>query len=170
MEKAIEFLNGKKTYIGAAIYGMSLFLSQVVVGIWGYSPEWLINVIKSLEWTGGILAGIGVTHGLVKTKMLTKTPIIILIIALSFSSCTTPNKAMTKVIDYAKTHGEASKTTLPNGIVVYKAKYKNFYNADKLKAEYSKLTVNFDALQPIIIVEAATKDTTVTPQLPSFKK
>jgi hypothetical protein len=152
--------------IGALIGCLAIFTPETLSGL-GIGDNAQVKVLTAL---GIVMTILNIILRAITTTQITW--IILLFLSLQLTSCMTPNKAMTKIIDYAKTHGEASKTTFSNGVTLYKAKYKDFYNPAKLKENYSKLTVNYDALVPSIEIQAATKDTTnITPQiLPSFKK
>ena len=66
MNKVITFLNGKKTMIGAAILFAAAFLDQVVVGYWGVTASWIEPMIKTLDWIGMPLTGIGGGHKAIK--------------------------------------------------------------------------------------------------------
>lgn len=69
MKQAWEFLNGNKTNIAAVVLVISVFLSEVIVGIWGYDPDWMGNTIRTLDWFGMILGGVGLTHKGVKATV-----------------------------------------------------------------------------------------------------
>ncbi len=62
IKKIWEFLNGKKTLIGGVICFISVFLSEVICGIWGVHTNWLPPLIKTLNWIGMPLVGIGGVH------------------------------------------------------------------------------------------------------------
>lgn len=167
----INWLNGKKTLIGAAIYGIGLILSQVVVNIWGYSPEWILNTIKTCEWAGGILAGLGVTHGVLKGKVFTKniTPLVIIVIAMSLTSCSI-NKQLENTMNYFQKHGSATYKKEPNGAITTNVTYKGFYDPTKVKQTFSKFIATYNATEPSINIVATTADTTLKLSVPAFKK
>jgi len=65
-------LSGKKTAIGATLLTVAVTL-EGLKPIW---PEYLSAidpVITGLEWVGGFLAGVGVTHKAVKGELTQKT-------------------------------------------------------------------------------------------------
>ncbi len=68
MNEVWEWLSGKKTAIGAVVLLASAVLTQVVVGIWGYTAEWVDPTIKTLDWVGGLVATGGLLHKGVKAK------------------------------------------------------------------------------------------------------
>lgn len=67
-------LDGKKTYIATGALWIAAFLSEVVVGIWDFDPEWMNNVIQTLNWVGGLTGAIGVGHKAIKSS--NKSPLI----------------------------------------------------------------------------------------------
>lgn len=62
----LEWLNGRKTIIGACILFASAFLDQVLVGAWGVTGDWVAPMGKTLDWFGMVVAGTGLTHKGVK--------------------------------------------------------------------------------------------------------
>jgi len=62
MKTAWEYFNGKKTLIAAGVLILSVFLSEVIVGIWGFNPDWMGNLIRTLDWFGMVFGGAGLTH------------------------------------------------------------------------------------------------------------
>ena len=62
-----EILNGKKTAIATAVLGVSAILSQVVVGIWEYSPDWMPKLVMTLDYVGMVIGSVGLGHKGVKT-------------------------------------------------------------------------------------------------------
>lgn len=67
LQKAWEFLSGKKTLIGSialwlGFTGLPFLVSQ------GFDPAWLPHAISFLIWIGELLIPIGVGHKLVKAK------------------------------------------------------------------------------------------------------
>ena len=50
--KFLNWLNGKKTAIGAIVLFLATFLSEVVGGIWNVEALWLTNLIETLDWIG----------------------------------------------------------------------------------------------------------------------
>lgn len=67
--KVWDFFNGKKTNLAAGCMIAATFLSQVVVGIWGFNPEWVMPTIKTLEWSGASLGIIGLGDKFRKGKL-----------------------------------------------------------------------------------------------------
>ncbi len=57
-----EYFNGYKTNLAAGILILSVFLSEVIVGIWSVEASWMNNIIRTLDWFGMILGGTGLTH------------------------------------------------------------------------------------------------------------
>ncbi len=66
MSKILSFLNGKKTNIGGSCLFLSLLLTQVVISIWHFNPEWMQPLIDTLNWAGGILVPAGLVHKQIK--------------------------------------------------------------------------------------------------------
>ena len=62
----MNWLNGKKTIIGATLLFGSTLLSAVIVGIWEIEQWWIPNTIATLDWTGMAVAGTGLGHKYVK--------------------------------------------------------------------------------------------------------
>lgn len=62
MTKVWKLLDGYKTTIGAVILFIVAFLSQVVIGIWDYNPEWMQKVIDTFSWIGGVITAGGLAH------------------------------------------------------------------------------------------------------------
>lgn len=60
--KLWTWLNGKKTYIGAAFFFASCFMAEVVVGFFGATASWIEPTIKTLEWIGMAFTTTGFTH------------------------------------------------------------------------------------------------------------
>lgn len=61
--------DGYKTLIAAVCMYVAIFLTEVVVGIWDVKIEALPMVIKTLNWTGLALGGVGLGHKGVKQAM-----------------------------------------------------------------------------------------------------
>ncbi len=64
MEKIMDlwvFLNGKKTNIGATVLLLAVVLSKVS-GIWEIDADWILRLVETLEWAGGVIAGTGLIH------------------------------------------------------------------------------------------------------------
>ncbi len=57
-----NFLNGRKTDIGAAFLLAALFFSQVVIGIWHVTAPWTDYTAQTLTWIGGIITTGGFLH------------------------------------------------------------------------------------------------------------
>jgi hypothetical protein len=64
--KFLNWLNGKKTAIGAIVLFLATFLSEVVGGIWNVEALWLTNLIETLDWIGMAITGVGLTHKMAK--------------------------------------------------------------------------------------------------------
>jgi len=64
--KLINWLNGKKTAIGAIVLFISTLLSEVVCGIWNVNALWVTNLIETLNWIGMAITGVGLTHKIAK--------------------------------------------------------------------------------------------------------
>lgn len=69
----LNWFNGKKTTIAAALFTVSFFAVQfkteVLVKIWGVNvPIAFDNSIQTVEWIAGILGGVGLIHKGVKGK------------------------------------------------------------------------------------------------------
>lgn len=61
--KAIwEYFNGNKTTIAAVLMMAAIFGQEVVIDIWMYQPEWMFKMLKSLNWIGMSLGGVGILH------------------------------------------------------------------------------------------------------------
>jgi len=60
MKNLIMFLDGKKTYIGAAFLFLGVFGTEFIKGIWGVDGEVIDNLIKSCNWIGMFVGGVGV--------------------------------------------------------------------------------------------------------------
>lgn len=58
-----EKLNEKKTTIGAALLLVATLISGLTA-IWAGEnpPDWIPKLIETLQWLGGIFAGVGLTH------------------------------------------------------------------------------------------------------------
>lgn len=54
--------DGYKTLIAAACMYVAIFLTEVVVGIWDIEIEVLPMIIKTLNWIGLALGGVGFGH------------------------------------------------------------------------------------------------------------
>lgn len=66
MRKLWEFLSGKKTTIGAILLFVATFFSEVIVGKWNATAEWIQPTIETLSWIGMALTGIGLGHKRIK--------------------------------------------------------------------------------------------------------
>ena len=77
MESAWNWLNNKKTNIGAALLLAAMIL-QKMVEIWSGndSPDWVLKTTQTLEWIGGLFAGIGLGHKGVKAVNNPKEPLL----------------------------------------------------------------------------------------------
>lgn len=61
-----EFLNGKKTIIGAMLLIVGAFMGEVIVGIWGFHATVIIKMASTLNWMGMAMGGTGIFHKLIK--------------------------------------------------------------------------------------------------------
>ena len=67
LEKAWEFLSGKKVVIGSillwlGVTGLPFLVSQ------GFDPAWMSHTINFAIWLGQILVPLGVAHKFTKAK------------------------------------------------------------------------------------------------------
>ena len=67
MKTLWDWFNNKKTTIGAALLLAAMVL-QKMAEIWvgSGSPEWAPKLIETLDWLGGLFAGVGLSHKGVK--------------------------------------------------------------------------------------------------------
>jgi len=63
-----NFFSGKKTVIGAIVLFVAMILTQVVVGVWHFSPSWMQSVVDTLNWIGGVTVPMGIGHKAVKNS------------------------------------------------------------------------------------------------------
>lgn len=71
METLLQFwnyLDGKKTTIGAALLFLATFLSEVIIGKWHAEAAWLQPTIETLNWIGMAVTGLGIGHKIQKPK------------------------------------------------------------------------------------------------------
>jgi len=61
-----NWLDGKKTTIGAVLLFLSTFLSEVIVSKWGVTAAWMTPSIETLNWLGMALTGLGLGHKALK--------------------------------------------------------------------------------------------------------
>lgn len=64
----IDWLNGKKTKIGAACLLLVVFANQVLVGVWGMHGVYLMHGIDTVQWLGEALTTVGFIHAGYKVK------------------------------------------------------------------------------------------------------
>ncbi|MDP8244905.1 MAG: hypothetical protein P9L94_12535 [Candidatus Hinthialibacter antarcticus] len=66
--KLWSLFNNKKTSIGAVLMLAAMVLQQAT-DIWAgtVSPEWMLKLIETLQWLGGLFGGVGLGHKTVKT-------------------------------------------------------------------------------------------------------
>lgn len=71
--KLWSFFNNKKTSIGAALM-LGAMVVQQAADIWTgpASPEWIVKLIETLQWLGGLFGGVGLSHKTVKVMRLRK--------------------------------------------------------------------------------------------------
>lgn len=68
--KIWQGLDGYKTKIGATLLVLALVLKRIVE-IWSGTvdfPDFMDQILKTLEYLGGVLAGVGGVHKAVKEK------------------------------------------------------------------------------------------------------
>jgi len=63
MMKYWNYLNQKKTVIGSVLLFAAVVI-QAMVGIWSgeVTPEWILKLVETLEWFGGLITGVGLGH------------------------------------------------------------------------------------------------------------
>lgn len=66
LNKIWQALQGKKTTIGAVVLFTGTILTQVIVGIWHVEGEWVEPTIKTIDWVGMAITGVGLIHKSVK--------------------------------------------------------------------------------------------------------
>ena len=66
--KIWNWLDGKKTTIGAALLLLATFLSEVIVGKWHVEVSWMQPAIETLNWVGMAVTGLGIGHKIQKPK------------------------------------------------------------------------------------------------------
>lgn len=57
-----NWLNGKKTVIGTICMIAAIILKDVLLGIWNCNPGWLEPTLKTLEYFGVLMGGVGMVH------------------------------------------------------------------------------------------------------------
>ncbi len=57
-----EWFNGKKTIIGATILFVATFLSEIIIGKWHVTVDWMQPLIETLNWLGMAMTGLGLGH------------------------------------------------------------------------------------------------------------
>lgn len=67
LQKAWDFLSGKKTLIGSIALWLGYTGLPFLAGQ-GFDPAWMAHAISFLIWIGQLLIPIGVAHKLAKTK------------------------------------------------------------------------------------------------------
>lgn len=60
--KVINWLNGKKTAIGAAFLMCAVFITEVIIGKWHVDATWIVPLADTLQWIGMAFGGVGLTH------------------------------------------------------------------------------------------------------------
>jgi len=58
----LNWLDGRKTIIGACCLFTGAVLTEVVSGFWGFNPEWMEPTIKTANWFGIVSGGPGLVH------------------------------------------------------------------------------------------------------------
>lgn len=63
MRQIWDWLNEKKTVIGASLF-MSAMVLQKMLEIWMEPsiPDWGPKLVETLEWAGGVFSGVGLSH------------------------------------------------------------------------------------------------------------
>lgn len=69
MSNLFTYIDGKKTLIGSAFLFAAVFLSEVIVGMWSYTPDWIVPMQQTFEWVGMTITGIGGGHKILKSYM-----------------------------------------------------------------------------------------------------
>lgn len=67
LQKAWEFLSGKKVLIGTIAYWLG-FTGLPFLVAQGFDPAWMSHAISFLIWIGEILIPLGVIHKVAKAK------------------------------------------------------------------------------------------------------
>ncbi len=67
MIKLWNYLDGKKTAIGAGLLLLCKFLTAVVVGVWHYDPSFMDPTIQTLNYIGIGFSSMGLGHKAVKS-------------------------------------------------------------------------------------------------------
>ncbi|MBZ0256221.1 hypothetical protein K8I31_09175 [bacterium] len=69
--KLWSFFNNKKTTIGAA-FMLAAMVVQQATDIWAgtASPDWILKLIETLQWMGGLFGSVGLSHKTVKAARL----------------------------------------------------------------------------------------------------
>lgn len=70
--KIWNWLDGKKTNLGALFLFLGMLLQTQVIGEWGYAGTWLPHVIADLNWAGGLLLPAGLGHQAYKIQQAKK--------------------------------------------------------------------------------------------------
>lgn len=70
----LNWFDGKKTTIGAVLLFIATVGTEVIVGKWNYSPEWMQPTIETLNWLGMAFTGLGLGHKAIKFSPTDKTP------------------------------------------------------------------------------------------------
>lgn len=60
--KLINWLNGKKTTIGAAFLMAAVFVSEVIIGKWHVDNTWIVPLAETFQWVGMAFSGVGLAH------------------------------------------------------------------------------------------------------------
>lgn len=66
-----EWLSGKKTVIGTTCLWIAGIFIPFIINDMNFHPAWFDTVITVLNWIGGILAPLGITHKAKKKYVLT---------------------------------------------------------------------------------------------------
>ena len=71
--KLLNWLSGKKTNIATGCLIIATALSQVVIGIWGFNPQWMQPLIDTLQWGGAALGTWGLADKGMNGELSLKT-------------------------------------------------------------------------------------------------
>lgn len=66
--KIWQWFDNKKTIIGSFFLIISAFCTQVLIGIWNASWDWLPLLIQTFDWIGMVLGGTGLIHKAYKSR------------------------------------------------------------------------------------------------------
>ncbi len=73
MNSIFNWLNGRKTIIGAILLFIASFIQEVIIGKWHATGEWILPTIETLNWLGMAVTGWGLGHKAMKVKPESKS-------------------------------------------------------------------------------------------------